>query len=262
MGLEIERWSSATSTIEAIFHFPWYPSSVVLRLSFAPLFSSCRLNRISKQFITPTPGAHLYPYQRSLVAPCKRLLLRVEPPTSQQPDFDQQQFLLPFSLFLSSPSFSFSLSLTWVPLGRVREWNAQITLVYLPVIRMETVRKGRKNYIDWNDAWNFLFRVIFINFRERYFRVEITWFRFPIIIKSFLIIIGLIFVQRNRKYLRCILNSSIIPFHSVYSPSHVIPSQSNLSNFPLILRFALEIFSTSFAPRFSNFYYFCFSIAH
>ena len=123
LGLEIERWSSATSTIEAIFHFPWYPSSVVLRLSFAPLFSSCRLNRISKQFITPTPGAHLYPYQRSLVAPCKRLLLRVEPPTGQQSTLtsaNNNSFSLSLSFSLSSPSplspfLSLSLSLSPLP---------------------------------------------------------------------------------------------------------------------------------------------------
>lgn len=83
-ALEIECVSSATSAIAAVFHFLWYLSFAPCP-SFAPLFSSCRLNRISKQFITPTPGAHLYPYQRSLVAPCKRLLLQVEPPTSQQP---------------------------------------------------------------------------------------------------------------------------------------------------------------------------------
>ena len=195
LGLEIERWSSATSTIEAIFHFPWYPSSVVLRLSFAPLFSSCRLNRISKQFITPTPGAHLYPYQRSLVAPCKRLLLRVEPPTGQQSTLtsaNNNSFSLSLSFSLSSPSpLSPFLSLL-IPLGRVREWNAQVNpLLHLSVTRMKTVRKGRKNYIGWKDAWNFPFRVIFINFRERsfrYFRVEIISLHgscFSVIIKSF-----------------------------------------------------------------------------
>ena len=206
LGLEIERWSSATSTIEAIFHFPWYPSSVVLRLSFAPLFSSCRLNRISKQFITPTPGAHLYPYQRSLVAPCKRLLLRVEPPTGQQSTLtsaNNNSFSLSLSFSLSSPSplspflsllflpsLSLSLSLdSFGPSAWVK--RAGHPLLYLFVTRMEIVRKGRKNYIGWKNAWNFPFRVIFINFRERsfrYFRVEIISLHgscFSVIIKSF-----------------------------------------------------------------------------
>ena len=102
---EIGRVSSATSAIAAIFHFLCY--AFALGPSFTLLFSSCRLNRISKQFITPTPGAHLYPYRRSLVAPCKRLLLQVEPPTSQQPTLTSGETQSSLSLFLSL-SLSFS----------------------------------------------------------------------------------------------------------------------------------------------------------